>query len=145
MGDRLLPAVARLPKGSGVIFRHYSLPRREREALLCKLERVTRRRRLTLLMGGEAHARKSGAITAPVHSIPQRIAAERAGARLLFVSPVFATRSHPQARPLGRVKFGMLIRGAKCPVIALGGMNPRRARVLAAFGIHGWAGIDAFG
>jgi len=142
-GDNLLPAVRRMPKGSGVIFRHYSLPKPERAALLREVNKVAKARRLTLLVGGRHHHRRHGALTAPIHSIPQRIAAERAGANLLFVSPVFATSSHPGAKPLGRTKFGMLLRGARRPVIALGGVNPRRARSLKVFGIYGWAAIDA--
>lgn len=144
MGDGLFAALARLPKGSGVIFRHYSLAKRERAVLLGSVRRIAKARRLTLLVGGKHHHRRCGAITAPVHSIPERIAAERAGVRLLFVSPVFPTRSHLGGRALGRVRFGQIVRGAKAPIIALGGMNPKRARSLSAFKIHGWAAIDAF-
>jgi thiamine-phosphate pyrophosphorylase len=79
----------------------------------------------------------------PVHSVSERVAAERAGADLLFVSPVFATRSHPGVGGLGRVRFGLMIRGAKRPVIALGGMDAKRARELQNFGIYGWAAISS--
>ena len=146
MGEGLLPAIAALPKGSGLVFRHYELGANARKALLAQVQRIARARRLTVVVAGKGgdHGRHRGAITAPVHSVPERIAAERVGARLLFVSPVFATASHPSAKPLGRVRFGLLIRGSKCPVVALGGMNAKRARGLAAFEIHGWAGIDAF-
>lgn len=143
MGDALLPAIAALPRGSGIVFRHYSLPAPERRALLAKVGRMARRCRHIMTVGGESHGRRRGAITAPAHSLPERIAAERAGVKLLFVSPVFATRSHPGARPLGVARFGLLIRGARIPVIALGGMTKRRARALAPFKIHGWAAIDA--
>lgn len=142
MGDGLFPALRRLPKGSGVVFRHYSLARAERQALFEQVERIARARRLLLIAGGSEHGRHRGAITAPVHSIRERIAAESAGAGLLFVSPVFPTRSHPGARVLGRVGFGMLVRGARAPVIALGGMTRKRARSLSVFGIYGWAAID---
>ena len=142
MGDRLFPALRRLPRGSGVVFRHYGLPRPERQALFERVERIARARRLMLLVGGLDHGRHRGAVSAPVHSLPERIAAERAGAQLLFVSPVFPTRSHPGARALGRVRFGLLVRGARVPVIALGGMTREGARSLSAFGIHGWAAID---
>ncbi|MFN3435907.1 MAG: thiamine phosphate synthase, partial [Sphingomonas sp.] len=71
------------------------------------------------------------------------VAAIRAGADAVFVSPVFATRSHPGSRPLGIARFGLMIRGLQTPVIALGGMNARKARALRPMGIHGWAGIDA--
>ncbi len=143
MGDALLPALRRLPKGSGVVFRHYQLERAERQALFEQVERIACKRRFTLLAGGSDHGRHRGAISAPVHSVTERIAAERAGVQLLFVSPVFATRSHPGARPLRRVRFGMLVRGARVPVIALGGMTGRKAESLRHFGIYGWAGIDA--
>ena len=146
MGEALLPAIAALPKGSGLVFRHYELGAKARKALLAQVRRIARARRLVVVVAGKGgkHGRHRGAITAPVHSVRERIAAERARARLVFVSPVFATASHPGAKPLGRVRFGLLIRGSKCPVVALGGMNARRARGLAAFKIHGWAGIDAF-
>lgn len=151
MGDALCPAIARLPRGSGVIFRHYSLTDAERRALLAKVERVARRRRLLLVVAGRmshhahpVHGRVRGALTAPVHSAPEIIAAQRHGARLLFISPVFATQSHPDARALGRVRLGLMMMHAKRPVIALGGMNPRRARSLRSLGVYGWAGIDAF-
>ena len=146
MGEGLLPAIAALPKGSGLVFRHYELSAKDRKTLLAQVQRIARARRLTVVVAGKGgdHGRQRGIITAPVHSVRERIAAERAGAKLVFVSPVFATASHPGATPLGRVRFGLLIRGSKCPVVALGGMNARRARELAAFKIHGWAGIDAF-
>lgn len=145
MGDALLPAIRRLPKGAGVIFRHYSLPPAERAALFDQVKRLARARRLMLVSGDKygGHGRQRGALTAPVHSIPERIAAERNGARLLFVSPVFPTMSHPGRRALGPLRFGQLIRGSAVPIIALGGMTPRRARSLAVFGIYGWAAISS--
>ncbi len=143
MGDALLPSVAALPRGSGVVFRHYSLEPRERAALLKAVEKIGRRRRLMLVIGGATHGRFRGAITAPVHSIRERIAAERDGAALLFISPVFPTNSHKGGKALGRVRLGMMMRGAKCPVIGLGGMTPKRAKSLSLLKIYGWAGIDA--
>lgn len=143
MGGGLLPSVAALPRGSGVVFRHYSLPPQEREALLRVVETVARRRRLVLVIGGTTHGRFRGAVTAPVHNIRERIAAERAGAALLFISPVFPTASHRGAKALGRVRLGLMMRGARCPVIALGGMNRQRAKSLSVLKIYGWAGIDA--
>ena len=145
MGDAVLSSIKRLPKGSGVIFRHYSLAPVERAVLFGAVKRLARARRLMLVFRGRhgGHGRHRGALTAPVHSIPERIAAERNGARLIFVSPVFPTRSHPGSRALGRVGFGQLIRGSAVPVIALGGMTPKRARSLGAFRIYGWAAISS--
>jgi thiamine-phosphate pyrophosphorylase len=152
MGDDIWDGLHRLPKGGGIIFRHYSLGQKERAALFSRVRRIARKRRHILVLAGQAigradgrHARVApGLWTAPVHNTAERMSAERAGAGLLFVSPVYATRSHPGAKPLGRVRLGMLIRGAKLPVIALGGMDARKAKSLKSLNIYGWAAIDAF-
>ncbi len=153
LGDRLWDALERLPRGSGVIFRHYQLPPAERRALFARIAKVARRRGLVLLragatpMRGEAgtHGRRGrGLTTWPVHSRREAVMAIRAGADALLVSPAFPTRSHPGAAALGPVRFGLLIRNLPPCVIALGGMDARKARRLAPLGIHGWAAIDAW-
>lgn len=156
LGDRLPAIVAAMPRGSGIVFRHYATPPVERRALFVHVLRIARARRIVVLVAGPpmrggdgVHGRSvrglsRGMATRPVHSVRERIAAERAGVAAVFVSPVFATRSHPGARGLGRVRFGLLVRGVRVPVIALGGMDARRARGLRAFGIAGWAAIDAW-
>ena len=82
-----------------------------------------------------------GLRSAPVHCYAEIRAAERNGAGLLFLSPVFPTRSHPEARPLGLARFAWLARRTPLPVIALGGMDERRGKRLASFGAYGWAGM----
>lgn len=172
--ERLLAAVARLPKGSGVIFRHYSLGTAHRRALFEAVRTVSRRRRLVLLvaggwpggsmigvagrhqpgwgrrhmvpgraMGAAGGGKKAGLLSMPVHDARDAEAARRAGADILFISPVFPTRSHPGGRALGAIGFGLLARRADGPVIALGGMSAARFRRLRALGADGWAGIDA--
>jgi thiamine-phosphate pyrophosphorylase len=155
IGDELWAALERLPRGSGVVFRHHATPPRERIALFRKVAALARRRGLVLVRAGDkpgrgeigvhnrrcAHARLR---TASAHDRREAVAAVRGGADALFVSPVFATRSHPRARALGRARFGLLIRGLGVPVIALGGMDARRAQGLRGMGIYGWAGIDAW-
>jgi thiamine-phosphate pyrophosphorylase len=148
--ERLRAAVERLPRGAGVVFRHYSLPKSERRALFNEVRAICRQRGLMLvaagapLPGGQGvHGRRGrGLRTASAHNLRELRAAERAGADLVFLSPVFATRSHPGARPLGDRRFTLLAHQARVPVIALGGMNPERARRLG--GAYGWAGIDAW-
>lgn len=153
-GRGLLGAVARLPAGAGIIFRHHSLPEVARRDLF---ERVRAAAPGPVLLAGPAeqalawgadgsHGRGpgEGLRSAPVHDFAQIRAAERAGADLLFLSPVFATRSHPGAATLGLARFAWLARRTPLPVIALGGMNPARGRRLASFGAYGWAGIDAW-
>ena len=158
-GEGLWRALERLPRGSGIVFRHYSLDPRERKELFLKVKRAARRRRLVVVLGGPPRLARSWRAdgshglyahtpfedvlrSAPAHDLKEIRAAERFQADLLFVSPVFPTRSHPEARPLGPVRFALLARAARVPVIALGGMDERRARRLA--GAYGWAGIDAW-
>jgi len=152
-GDRLWDALERLPRGSGVIFRHYLLPLPERRALFARIAKVARRRGLVLLRAGAdrmpgemgTHGRRGhGLTTWPVHSRRDVGTAIRAGADALLVSPVFPTRSHPGAPALGPARFGLFVRGLDVPVIALGGMHARNARRLQSMGIHGWAAIDAW-
>ena len=149
-GEALWRALERLPRGAGVVFRHYGHP--EREGVLRKVVKVARRKGLRLLVGGESRKNNAadrhgkpddaGIASASVHDVRELKAAERGGARLVFLSPVFPTRSHPGARTLGPVRFGLIARQARVPVIALGGMNDKRARRLPF--AHGWAGIDAW-
>jgi len=153
LGDGLLDAVARLPEEAGVVFRHYSLAEGERRALFDRTRRASRDRLLLLAGPAEraeawgadgSHGRGAGKglRTAPAHDLAEIGAAEEAGAALVFLSPVFATRSHPERAPLGPERFTTLARQTELPVIALGGMNAARAKGLA--GAYGWAGIDAW-
>lgn len=152
MGDALWDALRRLPRGSGVIVRHYSLPMAERRALLRRVERVAGRRGLVVLGSAGLRARGGGhnqpapwgLQTRSAHSRREIVQAVRAGADAVFVSPVFATRSHMGSVPLGRARLGLMIAGVPIPVIALGGMTARRGRSLTTFGVHGWAAIDAW-
>jgi thiamine-phosphate pyrophosphorylase len=156
MGEALWTALERLPRGAGVVFRHYQLSPAERLELFARVRRVARRRRLVLLVAGAplrgADGRHGGGTGVGMHGLTTRavhhrrdlVAAGRARVDAVFASPVFATRSHPGAPALGRVRFGLLIRGAGVPVIALGGMDARRARSLAPFRVYGWAAIDAW-
>ena len=155
LGDGLLDAVARLPRGGGVVFRHYRLPAAARRRLFERVLETAGERGLVLLLAGDAatseawgadghHGRGPGAglHSAPVHDLAEIRAAERDGADLLFLSPVFATRSHPGAPTLGPARFDFLARRTRLPVIALGGMNALRARRLDE--AYGWAAIDAW-
>jgi thiamine-phosphate pyrophosphorylase len=158
-GEDLWSAIDRLPRGAGVVVRHYSMPEGEREALFRRVQGIARRRGLSVAFSGtDQRARRLGADAVygqdrrrsrlprlyPVHSRAEIIEAERAGAALLLLSPSFGTRSHPESPALGPVRFGLLARTARTPVIALGGMTSRRAQRLAGFGAEGWAAIDAW-
>jgi thiamine-phosphate pyrophosphorylase len=150
IGDALWPALRRLPPGGGVVFRHHSTPPAARRTLLRRVERIATARRLVLLVAGggsgkaPGYGRVGGAGGAAAHDRREAIRATRAGTSILFVSPVFATRSHPGAAAIGPLAAARIGRGLDAAVIALGGMTPRRWRRTRRFGFDGWAAIDAW-
>ena len=160
-GEDLLPAIRRLPVGSGVIFRHYHLAPDEQRALFGAVRRICRRRGHMLVIAGteimalrwhadgfhgrSGQSRSHLPRTAPVHDRAELREALRNRADLLFISPLFSTASHPGGRPLGRLAFNALAKQCgSAGVIALGGMDYARAQTLNQRLVHGWAAIDAF-
>ena len=141
IGDRLWDAIARLPRGSGIVLRHHATPAGERNVLKRRIARLARRHRL--LFVDEASPKTAPIRIGRAHSVREGLAARRAGAALVFVSPVYATRTHPGAPALGPLRAAMIARAVGVPAIALGGMNARRYRRLAGLGFVGWAAIDA--
>jgi thiamine-phosphate pyrophosphorylase len=156
LDDYLLAAVRKLPSGSGVIFRHYQLPKPERFCLYQKVRRICCQRGHMLLLAGPdqwpadgVHGQKrrspASILSMPVHTVREIAAAHRQCADLMFLSPVFATRSHPGARVLGIAQFSRLARLAHpAKVIALGGMTRNTAQTITDRIAYGWAAIDAF-
>jgi thiamine-phosphate pyrophosphorylase len=150
-------AIDRLPPHSGMIFRHYHLPPREREAHFRKLARQLRRRgHLAVLSGSARCARRWGADGAygsptqlgpgpallrlvTAHDLRELAQANRMRADAVLLSPVFSTRSHVGGATLGPVRFRFIAARSLAPVIALGGMSTSRARALRS---PRWAAID---
>jgi len=58
------------------------------------------------------------------------------------LSPVLATKSHPDALPLGWEQFSELIEAARLPVYALGGMQQNMISKAQSHGAQGIAGIS---
>ena len=160
LGERLWEAIDRLPiKHAGIVFRHYGLPSAERDLLARRIAEICHRRRLTLAIGGDEElARAVGAdlvhnpgepplhlpFSRSVHSVEEAEAARTAGAALVFVSPVFATRSHPGQKPLGVARARRIAEAAGVPAVALGGMDEYKFPRLQRLGFYGWSGIDAW-
>jgi thiamine-phosphate pyrophosphorylase len=81
---------------------------------------------------------------ARVHDAVELRQVQLAGVPLLFLSPMFATRTHPEWKPFGHMRAAALLRLAKVPVIALGGMTERRFMRIQRLGFCGWAAMDAW-
>ena len=157
--DAALEQILRkLPRGSGLIFRHYHLAKGARRKRFTEVQRLAKGRgHIVALSASPNTARQWGAdavygsrrsltfgpslirlVTA--HSLHEIGQAMRARADAILLSPVFATRSHPGQSALGPVRFRLLAARVLVPVIALGGMNARRARHLGA---ARWAAVDS--
>lgn len=160
MGESLWTAIDRLPTNeSGIVFRHYRAPPGARTVLARRITDICHRRSLTLAIAADVDlARTLGAdlvhnppeppadlpFSRSVHSLEEAEAAQREGAALVFVSPVYPTSSHPDREPLGLARAKRVAEAAGVPAIALGGMNARKFTRLEREGFHGWAGIDAW-
>ena len=161
--DRLERSIKALPRGSGIVFRHYHLAPDARRERFEEVRYWARRGgHILLLSGSPFQARQWGADGvygtdggahrryqmaglihgAPVHDVREIAMAGQHGADLLFLSPAFATRSHPGQPPLHRIQLRRLVALCRKPVILLGGMDAMRYRRLADIGAHGWAAID---
>ncbi|MDX2211185.1 MAG: thiamine phosphate synthase [Sphingopyxis sp.] len=166
-----LAAAQRLPPGSTIVLRSDKLAPAARRVLAIRLKRICRARRLRLLVAGDdiGMARRIGAdgvhlrsrsarlagaarraglrVSAPVHNWQEARAAARARIDYALISPLYATRSHPDASPIGQRCFIRLAVAARAAPVALGGMTAARHRALCLRCSHirpGWAAIDAW-
>jgi thiamine-phosphate pyrophosphorylase len=156
----ILRVARRLPRGFGIVWRHYGLA--DRLATGREFARICRQRGIMLLVSADPalarhigadgvhwpEARLTGARlpglieTASAHSASAIARAAHLGVDAVFVSAVFPSQSPSAGKPLGPLKFRQLARAARIPVYALGGINPRNAaRVMSH--AAGWAAIDA--
>lgn len=155
----ILRIARRLPRGFGVIWRHFGAA--DRLATGRALARICRQRGLVLLVSADPalaarigaagvhwpEARLTGARsrhhieTASAHSAAAIARAARLGVDAVIVSAVFPSQSPSAGKPLGPVKFRQLARAARLPVYALGGLNAHNA-ARAMSHAAGWAAID---
>jgi thiamine-phosphate pyrophosphorylase len=81
-------------------------------------------------------------ITTAAHSLRALLWAQRLPVDAVFLSPVFATGSHPDRTGLTPLRADLIARAASKPVYALGGIDARNARLLS---FDAFAGIAAIG
>ena len=130
--DTTWNAVARLSLGSGVL-------------LLCELHAIEQRRLRQIASRWDlVVAQETPRTAVRVHDVRELTRALLRRAPLILVSPLYPTSSHPDWKPLPRMRAATLARMAKRRAIALGGMNEDRYAKVAPLGFTGWAGISAF-
>jgi thiamine-phosphate pyrophosphorylase len=163
-----LAALGRLPRGAGLVLRHYRA--QGREGLARELMAKAKPRGIAVLVAGDsrlaARVRAGGQhmpealvgaplaldrkilgkkpiVTMAAHSVRAVFRAARLGADAAILGPVFATASHPGRRPLGHLRLARICRQSPIPVYAVGGIGPGTARRLKGSGAAGIAGIGA--
>jgi thiamine-phosphate pyrophosphorylase len=159
-------AIRRLPRGAGVVYRAFG--RADALARGRELLRHARRRGLVFLVGadpglaarlmadgvhlpqasaasaaGLRRSRPDWLVTCAAHSAGAIVRARLAGADAVALSPVFESRSPSAGGPLGLLRFAELVRVARMPVYALGGVNRRTGRRLIGIGAAGLAAVEA--
>ncbi|NJC04867.1 thiamine-phosphate pyrophosphorylase [Sphingomonas kaistensis] len=156
MGDALGAAIARAAAaGAGVIVRHHGAPAVERRrianAVIASgaLLGVSRDRDLAADVGAALVHNPEGdpgvlPFSLSVHDEGEARAAAHRSPALVFVSPLFATRSHAGAPALGEEAARRLALLTGRPAYALGGVDRNRGEKLMGDGWAGWAGIDAW-
>jgi thiamine-phosphate pyrophosphorylase len=159
-------AARRLPRGCGVIFRAFGAS--DAIAAGLRLRRIAAERRLVLLVGADpalalaigadgvhlperlafragpiSRAHPRWIVTAAAHGLRAVLAAQKAGAHAVLLSPALPSRSRSAGRPLGPVRFSALVRSSARPVFALGGVNYKTAPRLLGSGAAGFAAVEA--
>lgn len=159
-------AIAALPRGSLVILRTRNPV--DRDNLACLAAPVCRARAHQLLIADDPAAvlrhgadglhlpqarngelrhwrirRPDWFLTCAAHDLVALQRAARDGANAALLSPVFATQSHPGAKPLGPYRLAALLRAARLPVYALGGVDARTCLRLRGLPLAGVAAIGA--
>ncbi len=83
-------------------------------------------------------------LSAACHNIEEIRQAEKIEADFITLSPLYATKSHPNAKPLGESIFQDICRQTNLPVYALGGIEPDDLAKIRTLGGQGVAGISKF-
>lgn len=131
-GEIDLAALASIPPESGVLVLRELRPVEQR-----RLRHMASLKRVMIVQEAPRTA-------ARVHNLRELTRARLQGARIVLISPMYRTRTHPDWKPLGRMRAAALARLADRSAVALGGMDERRFRRVQRLGFSGWAGISSW-
>ena len=162
-----LSVIETLPRGTGVLLRHYGVP--HRAELARKTAALCRRQNLALLLAGDPELafavnadglhlpeflvqnpppkaltwrhRRGKILTAAAHNPGALFRAADIGADAALLSPVNLTKSHPERTAIGILRFASWARAVPTPVYAMGGISEKNARRLSNTGAIGIAGV----
>lgn len=101
-------------------------------------------KQLRQLASGERPIPVERWLAASCHSAEELLLAQRLGVDFVTLSPLQATKTHPDAQPLGWQHAEALLATAQLPVYLLGGVGPEDLTHARQLGAQGVAGIRAF-
>jgi thiamine-phosphate pyrophosphorylase len=112
------------------------------------LERTPHRRRPTLRGAPNSSSKKSFLpkmiLSYSCHHPKSLSKAKKLKADLVFFSPIFSTKSHPNKKPVGVFALRNFVKKTNIPVFALGGIDKKNVKLLAGSNICGIGGISIF-
>jgi thiamine-phosphate pyrophosphorylase len=167
-----------LPKNSAIIIREYDLDKNARAVFASKIFKSARKRPdLKILVGKDfALAKKFKAdgihfsdfdklplqfyrknsfpknfiFSFSCHSFKSLLTLKNKGLNMVFISPIFPTTSHNEAKCLGAQNLAKIaVQNKKqnyfdLPLYALGGVNKENLRILKKLPLQGFGAIDYF-
>lgn len=159
-----------LPKNSIIIFREYSLKKDKRQELATKFLKIAQKLNHQFFVGKDPKMalaiRANGvhysdldrnswqlikkeyshqfAISLACHDLKSIKKAQNSNAEILFLSPIFMTKSHENSRPLGLQRLAKSCKYSSKPIFALGAVNSNNISKVLKNNAGGFAGIEIF-
>ena len=78
------------------------------------------------------------------HNFLSVLKCKKLKADMVFMSPIFATKSHESAKNIGLMHFSKMLLLSKIKIFALGGVNKQNLKSLQKLGVKGFGGIEIF-
>jgi len=164
--------IENLPKNSAVIVREYDLSENQRLDFAKKIINIAQKKSLKVFVGKDWRLAikikadgvhfsdhndvrrclwksnrilsKKLLISYSCHSATSIKKAEKYGCDLIFYSPIFTTKTHPQQKPIGSFGLRNFLSKTSIPIYALGGIDNKNIHRLGNCGIAGIGGISVF-
>ncbi|MFT6077795.1 MAG: thiamine-phosphate pyrophosphorylase [Myxococcota bacterium] len=169
--ENIFEVVEYLPKNTAIIIREYDLEYSDRLEFSQKIAAIAKQNKQIVLVGKSwklaRQIRADGVHFSDLDSnifLPQNckkmilsfschhpkslIRAKKLNADLVFFSPVFATKSHPNKKPVGIFALRNFAKRtslkSNIPTFALGGINENNVKLLSGAFVSGFGGISNF-
>ncbi len=159
--------VQNLPKNSAIIIREYDLNNSQRFDFASQISDLARKKSLKVFVGKDVElAKKIQAdgvhfsdleglkshnnlgrnflVSYACHSEKSVRKAQKFGCDLIFYSPIFSTKSHPNQKTIGSLKLRNLASKITIPIYALGGIDENNIKILTNSHVAGIGGISIF-